>query len=206
VTLKLGVLVSGSGSNFQAIADAIQSGELDAECRLVLSNRADAFALERAEKAGLKSAVLNHKDFATREDFDARLVALLKEAGVEWIVLAGFMRVLTSTFLDAFKGRIVNIHPSLLPSFPGVNAQKQAFEHGVRVTGCTVHFVDGGVDTGPIIAQRAVNVLDTDTLETLRARILEQEHLLFVEALKEIASGQISEKNFGRRSANPQPQ
>jgi phosphoribosylglycinamide formyltransferase-1 len=206
VTLKLGVLVSGSGSNFQAIADAISSGELDAECRLVLSNRADAFALERARKAGLPSAVLNHKDFANREDFDARLVALLKEADVEWIVLAGFMRVLTSTFLDAFRGRIVNIHPSLLPSFPGVNAQKQAFEHGVKVTGCTVHFVDSGVDSGPIIAQQAVNVLEDDTLETLRARILEQEHRVFVEALKKIAAGQISEKDLGRRSANSRAQ
>lgn len=201
MTLKLGVLVSGSGSNFQAIVDAISTGDLDAECRILVSNRADAFALERARKAGVPAHVLHHKEFPSREKFDEELVALLRGAEVDWIVLAGFMRVLTAPFLSAFEGRIVNIHPSLLPSFPGINAQKQAFEHGVKVSGCTVHFVDSGVDTGPIIAQQAVSVLDGDTLENLKARILEQEHLLFVKALKKIASGEVTLESHGSRRA-----
>src|SRR5690606_31506441 len=139
-------------------------------------------ALQRAKKAGVPTLTLDHNSFGSRADFNAALAGTVKNAGVEWVGLAGFMRVLTPRFLDAFCGRIINIHPSLLPSFPGVEAQKQAFEYGVKITGCTVHFVDHGVDTGPIIAQQAVPVLKGDDLPTLRARILDQEHLLFVEA------------------------
>lgn len=191
MSLQLGVLVSGSGSNLQAILDAISAGDLDAECRIVVSNRPGVFALERAKKAKVPTLALDHKSFQSRSAFDAELARVLKDAGVEWIALAGFMRVLTPTFLDAFGGRIINIHPSLLPAFPGVDAQRQAFESGVKVTGCTVHFVDHGVDTGPIIAQQEVPVLSGDDLETLRARILVQEHRLFVDALKKVASGEV---------------
>ncbi len=192
MTLELGVLVSGSGTNLQAILDAIESGTLDANARLVLSNKPSAFALERASKARVPTRVLNHREFPSREAFDEAMVGALREAGAEWIVLAGFMRVLSPVFLDAFENRIVNIHPALLPAFPGVDAQKQAFDYGVKVAGCTVHFVDGGVDSGPIILQRAVPVLETDDETSLRARILEQEHEAFVSALRWIAEGRVT--------------
>jgi len=192
VTLQLGVLVSGTGSNLQAIIDAIEKGELDAKIRLVLSNRPDAYGLVRAKKAGLPTLALAHNEFSSREKFDEKLVKSLKEAGVQWVALAGFMRVLTPVFLTAFADKIINIHPSLLPAFPGVNAQKQAFDYGVKVTGCTVHFVDQGVDTGPIILQGSVAVKESDSLEDLRARILKKEHQLFVEALSEISRGHVS--------------
>lgn len=189
--LKLGVLVSGTGTNLQAILDAIAAGRLAAEVRVVVSNKAGVAALERAERAGVPARVVSHKDFPSREAFDAALVEVLRGAGVQWIVLAGFMRVLTRTFLDAFPWRVVNIHPALLPSFPGVDAQRQAFEYGVKVTGCTVHLVDEGTDTGPIIAQRAVSVLDGDDVERLRQRLLEVEHALLVEVLSRIAGGEV---------------
>lgn len=188
--LELGVLVSGSGTNLQAILDAVAGGELDARVRIVVSNKPGVLALERAERAGVPSLVIRHQDFGTREDFDHELVSALQGAGARLVVLAGFMRVLTPGFLRAFPGRVVNIHPSLLPSFPGVRAQAQALAHRVKVTGCTVHFVDEGVDTGPIIAQRAVPVLDADTATTLTTRILEQEHSLLVEALRRLAARQ----------------
>jgi phosphoribosylglycinamide formyltransferase-1 len=189
--LKLGVLVSGTGTNLQAILDAIASGRLAAEVRVVVSNKAGVAALERAEGAGVPARVVSHRDFPSREAFDAALVEVLRGAGVQWVVLAGFMRVLTRTFLDAFPWRVVNIHPALLPSFPGVDAQRQAFEYGVKVTGCTVHLVDEGTDTGPIIAQRAVSVLDGDDIERLRQRLLEVEHALLVEVLSRIARGEL---------------
>jgi phosphoribosylglycinamide formyltransferase-1 len=188
--LELGVLVSGSGTNLQAILDAVAGGELDARVRIVVSNKPGVLALERAERAGVPRLVIRHQDFGSREDFDRELVSALQGAGARLVVLAGFMRVLTPGFLRAFPGRVVNIHPSLLPSFPGVRAQAQALAHGVKVTGCTVHFVDEGVDTGPIIAQRAVPVLDADTATTLTTRILEQEHSLLVEALRRLAARQ----------------
>ncbi len=206
MTLALGILVSGSGSNMESILKAIADGRLDAECKVVISNRPDALALSRAEKAGVKSVALDHKKYASREEFDAALVQTLREKGVEWIALAGFMRVLTPVFLDAFSQRIVNIHPSLLPAFPGVNAQKQAYDYGVKVAGCTVHFVDGGVDTGPIISQRCVPVLDGDTADTLKTRILEQEHRIFVEALQAIALGNVRYPADGRRIGQSEPQ
>lgn len=190
-TLNLGVLVSGSGTNLQAILDAIEDGRLDARARVVISNKPGVLALERAERAKVPTRVLVHRDFPDRESFDAKLVEALREAGVDLVVLAGFMRLLTPRFLDAFPGRLINIHPSLLPAFPGVDAQKQAFDYGVRITGCTVHFVDKGTDTGPVIAQAAVPVLEGDDVERLRARILEQEHRLLAEVLGWFAEGRV---------------
>jgi phosphoribosylglycinamide formyltransferase 1 len=190
--LKLGVLVSGSGTNLQAILDASRSGALDAEVRLVISNQPGVRALHRAEEAGVAARVISHRDFADRAAFDAELVAALRETGVTHVVLAGFMRVLTKVFLDAFPWRVVNIHPALLPAFPGIHAQRQALEYGAKVAGCTVHFVDAGTDTGPIIAQAAVPVLESDTEEILTARILSEEHRLLVAALAAIAAGEIN--------------
>lgn len=191
MTLPLGILVSGSGTNMQALLDGMSAGQLDAEPRVVISNRADAYALERAKRAEVPTVVIEHKKFPSRELFDAELVKTLRDHGVEWIALAGFMRVLTPVFLDAFSGRIVNIHPSLLPAFPGVDAQGQAFRYGVKVTGCTVHFVDRDVDTGPIILQRTVTVRPDDTDDSLRARILVEEHGALLEAWSLIASGRL---------------
>lgn len=187
--LRLGVLVSGTGTNLQAILDAIADGRLGAEVRLVLSNKPDVLALSRARQARVPTRVIPHKDYPSREAFDAAVVAALREADVEWVVLAGFMRLLTRTFLDAYPHRVVNIHPALLPAFPGVDAQKQAFDYGVKITGCTVHLVDEGTDTGPVLAQRAVAVLDDDDVESLRRRILGEEHSLLVDVLARIAKG-----------------
>lgn len=189
--LDLGVLVSGRGSNLQAILDAIAAGRLDARVRLVISNRPDAAALDRAARAGVPTRCLPHRDYPSREAFDAELVAVLREHAVEWVVLAGFMRVLTSTFVRAFPHRIVNVHPALLPAFPGTHAQRQALDYGVKVSGCTVHFIDDGVDTGPIIAQRVVPVQDDDDEDTLAARILTEEHALLVEVLADVAAGKV---------------
>jgi phosphoribosylglycinamide formyltransferase-1 len=189
--LSLGVLVSGTGSNLQAILDAIAGGRLDATVRVVISNKPGVLALERAKGASVPTTCLSHKDYGTREEFDAALVRTLREASVEWVVLAGFMRLLTPTMLGAFKGRILNIHPALLPAFPGVNAQEQALAYGVKVAGCTVHLVDEGTDTGPIIAQRTVPVLDTDDAAALRARILIQEHELLVEVLGAVSEDRL---------------
>jgi phosphoribosylglycinamide formyltransferase-1 len=189
--LQLGVLVSGSGSNLQAILDTIRKGRLNASVRLVLSNKPKVFALERAERAGVPAAVVRHKDFDSREAFDRALVQALREAGVEWVVLAGFMRLLTSEFLEAFPYRVLNIHPALLPAFPGVDAQQQAIDYGVRISGCTVHFVDAGTDTGPILAQSVVDVRDDDTRDSLAARIIAREHQLFPQVLQWIADGRV---------------
>lgn len=191
MTLELGVLVSGSGSNLEAILAAIASGRLDARCRLVLSNRPGVLALERARAAGVPSVVVDHKSYQSREAFEERVVQELREHGVEWLALAGFMRVLSPLLLEAFPGRVVNVHPSLLPAFPGVNAQRQAHDYGVKLAGCTVHFVDTTVDSGPIIAQAAVPVLAVDSAEDVRRRILEQEHLLFPQVLQWIAQGRV---------------
>jgi phosphoribosylglycinamide formyltransferase-1 len=191
VALQLGVLVSGSGSNFQAILDAIAEGSLNASVGLVVSNKADAYALERARRAEVPSRVLSHREFGSREAFDLALVGTLRDAGVDFVVLAGFMRLLTPVFLSAFPARVINIHPALLPAFPGSHAQRQAVAYGVKVSGCTVHFVDEGTDTGPIIAQSAVIVRDDDTEQTLAERILVEEHRLLVEVLRWIAAGRV---------------
>ncbi len=189
--LSLGVLVSGNGSNLQAILDAIGAGRLDARVKIVISNRAEAHALERAARAGVPARAIPHKGYASREEFDRALVAALREAGAEWIVLAGFMRILTREFLDAFPGKIINIHPALLPAFPGVNAIQQALDYGVKVTGCTVHFADPGVDGGKIIAQSAFTVEPGDTHDSLAERMHAAEHRLLVQVLGEIAGGRV---------------
>lgn len=186
---RLGVLLSGRGSNFVAIQEAIQRGDLDATIVAVVSNRSDAQGIERALEFGLEVEVLPHRDFATRADHEARVLRTLREAGVEFVVLAGYMRKLETVLLDAYPGAIVNIHPSLLPSFPGVDAQRQALEHGVKVAGCTVHLVDHTLDDGPILVQRTVPVLDGDNVESLSARILVEEHIAFVEALVILTKG-----------------
>ena len=187
----LGILVSGSGTNLQAILDAVASGKLRSKIGVVLSNVATAKALDRAKAAGVETAVVDHKAYPSREAFDASVVEVLRAKGVDCVVLAGFMRLVTPVLLDAFKNRVVNIHPALLPAFPGVHGQKQALDYGVRVSGCTVHFVDAGMDTGPIIAQATVPVLDDDTEDTLKARILEQEHALLPEVLQWISDGRV---------------
>jgi phosphoribosylglycinamide formyltransferase-1 len=189
--LRLGVLVSGGGTNLQAILDVVARGELDADVRVVISNQPGARALERAEKAGVATTVISHREFPDRAAFDARLVARLRDADVTHVVLAGFMRLVTPVLLDAFPWRIINIHPALLPAFPGVHAQRQALAYGVKVSGCTVHFVDSGTDSGPVIAQATVPVLEGDTEETLAARILVEEHRLLVAVLAAIAAGEV---------------
>lgn len=187
--MRVAVLVSGSGTNLQALIDA--RDELGAELSLVLSNREDALALGRASRAGIPSICLSHKAFAHRVDFDRALRDALVDRGVDLVVLAGFMRVLGEEFLAAFPDRVINVHPSLLPAFPGLDAQAQALAYGAKVSGCTVHFVDGGVDTGPIIAQSAVEVLEGDTVETLRSRILTREHALLPAVVRDLAAGRI---------------
>ncbi|MBN1918805.1 MAG: phosphoribosylglycinamide formyltransferase [Verrucomicrobia bacterium] len=187
-TLELGVLVSGAGTNLQAMLDATSAGSLDARVRVVVSNKPSVVALERAKRSGVPTRVIPHDDYPSREAFEDALLLALREAGVEWIVLAGFMRVLTPKFVKGYQGRIINIHPALLPSFPGTHAQRQALLYGAKVAGCTVHLVDEGVDTGPIIAQRAVPVLEDDDEASLAARILRKEHELLVEVLGLIAA------------------
>jgi len=186
---KLGILLSGRGSNFEAIADSIQAGRLQAEIALVISNRVDAPGLESARRRGLKAKLIPSKG-RVREEHDAEVVAALKEARVDFVCLAGYMRLLSPEFIRAFPNRILNIHPSLLPAFPGLAAQKQAVDHGVKISGCTVHFVDEHLDHGPIILQNAVPVLDTDDEHSLAARILEQEHIAYTEALRLVLSGE----------------
>lgn len=185
---RVGILLSGRGSNFSALAAAIDRGELPAEIALVVSNVADAPGLARARELGLATRVVDHRESASREAHDARMIEALAAVGVEWICLAGYMRLLSAPFVEAFDGRILNIHPSLLPSFPGLHAQRQALEAGVKVAGCSVHFVDTGLDSGPIVAQRAVPVLDDDDEAALSARILAEEHRLYAEALRRLLS------------------
>lgn len=189
--LKIGVLVSGSGSNLQAIIDAIEAGAINAEVACVISNKGEAYALERAKRHLIPALHLDHRLFSSREAYDTALVNALKEFGVELVVLAGFMRIVTSVLLDAFPNAVMNIHPALLPSFPGLNAAQQAFAYGVKVTGCTVHFVDTGCDTGPIIIQATVPVLADDTEETLTARIHKEEHRIYPEAIRLFAEGRL---------------
>jgi phosphoribosylglycinamide formyltransferase-1 len=190
--IVLGVLVSGSGTNLQAILDAIRERSLDARLAVVVSNVPEAKALERARAANVETVVVDHRGFADRAAFDAAVVEVLRARGVELVVLAGFMRLLTPVLLDAFPMRIVNVHPALLPAFPGIHGQRQALEYGVRVAGCTVHFVDRGTDTGPIIAQATVPVLDDDDEATLTARILTKEHELLPRVLQWVADGRVS--------------
>jgi len=190
--VKLGVLISGTGTNLQAIIDALERRELRAEIRLVISNRAGAQGLERAQRHGISSRVIDHRRFPSREDFDRALVGALTEHGVELVVCAGFMRLLSPVMLSAFPDRVINIHPALLPAFPGVHAQKAALEHGVRFTGCTVFFVREGVDDGPIIVQAVVPVMPGDDEESLSGRILAQEHRIYPWAIQLFQEGRLT--------------
>jgi phosphoribosylglycinamide formyltransferase-1 len=189
---RLGVLVSGSGSNLQALLDASREADYPAEVACVLSNVPTAFALERARKAGVPAVVVDHKAFGSRADFERALGETLRAAGVEWVCLAGFMRLLSGDFLAGYPGRVLNIHPALLPAFPGLHAPRQALERGVKIAGCTVHFVDAGTDTGPIIAQAAVPVLPGDDEASLSARILVEEHRLYPLAVRLAVTGKVT--------------
>ncbi len=189
--VRVGVLVSGNGSNLQSIIDHAESGMIPAVVACVISNKAGAFALERARNHSIPNAVLDHRDFPDREAFDTAMVGILRENGVELVALAGFNRIVSKVMLDAFPLAILNIHPALLPAFPGNHAQRQAVEHGVKLAGCTVHFVDAGTDSGPIIAQAAVPVLANDSEETLSRRILQEEHKIYPEVIRLYAEGLI---------------
>ena len=180
---RLGILISGRGSNLQAIIDAIAEGRLDATIALVVSNRTDAAGLERAREAGIETLYLNHKDYGSREDFDRAVVAALKKREVSLVCLAGFMRLLSAEFVKAYPNAILNIHPALLPAFPGLDAQHQAWEHGVKVSGTTVHIVTPELDAGPIVLQATVPVRDDDAPEALVERILVEEHRIYPEAI-----------------------
>jgi phosphoribosylglycinamide formyltransferase-1 len=185
----LGVLISGRGSNLQSIIDATKTGRLDATIAVVVSNRAEAPGLQRARDAGIETVLLSPRDYSDRDAYDRALAELLLQRGVALVCLAGFMRLVGQALLDAFPDRILNIHPSLLPSFPGLDAQRQALEHGVRVTGATVHFVTAQLDGGPIVVQAAVPVLEDDTVDTLSARVLVEEHRLYPEAIQLVLAG-----------------
>ena len=191
---KIGVVVSGRGSNLQSIIDHIAEGKLNVEIAVVVSDHKEAVALERAAKAGIPTAVVERKGCKDKAEFEDKIDAALREAGAEVVVLAGFMRILTGHFISRWEHKIINIHPALLPSFKGLDAQGQAVDYGVKVAGCTVHFVDEGTDTGPIILQKVVPVLDDDTEETLAARILKEEHKALPEAIQLWADGRLTIK------------
>jgi len=196
--VRIGILVSGRGSNLQAIIDNIENGSLSAVVAVVISDQADAYALERSRKHNIPGVHVNSKGFSgKRADYDALLVNELKKHDVELVCLAGFMRIITPTLLKAFPHRVLNIHPALLPAFPGLHVQKAALVHGAKFSGCTVHFVDEGMDTGPIIIQAAVPILDNDTEDTLSARILKQEHKIYSRAIQLYAEGRLTME--GRR-------
>jgi phosphoribosylglycinamide formyltransferase-1 len=192
--IRLGVLLSGTGTNFKAILRAIERKELDAKVCVVISNVASSGGIEHAKAAGLPAIVIDHRRYGNRKDFDAAVAEVLVGHDVDYVVLAGFMRVLTNVLLDAYPMRVLNIHPALLPAFAGLNAQSQAFAYGVKVAGCTVHFVDAGTDTGPIIAQAVVPVRGTDDDEALRQRILKAEHKLLPTVLQWISEGRVTAK------------
>ena len=186
---NIGVLISGRGSNLQSIIDAVGDGRLDARIAIVISNKPDAYGLERARLAGIETLVLDHKAFPAREAFDQAMVDALRARDVQVVCLAGFMRLVSATFVDAFPNRILNVHPALLPSFPGLHAQRQALEHGVRFSGATVHMVTTELDAGPIVMQAVVPVFTDDTEDTLSARILAEEHRIYPEAIQRVLGG-----------------
>ena len=196
---RLGILISGRGSNLQAIIDSIVRDQLDAEIAVVISNKEQAAGLERARNAGIDTVVLSHKDYGTREMFDVALVDELKAYRVNLVCLAGFMRLLSSNFVAAFPGAILNVHPSLLPSFPGLDAQRQALDYGAKVSGATVHIVTATLDNGPIVLQASVPVVEGDTVESLSDRILVQEHRIYPEAIKLVLGGgwKVDGRRFG---------
>ena len=185
--IKIAVLISGSGTNLQALIDACKEDDFPAAIVMVLSNKPDAYGLKRAKEANIKTIVINHKDYNSREEFDQSMDEALRLSGAQFVCMAGFMRLLSGWFTDKWQGKLLNIHPSLLPSFKGVNAQKQALESGVKFAGCTVHFVTADMDAGPIIKQAVVEVAENDTVESLTAKILEKEHQIYPEALRLVA-------------------
>jgi phosphoribosylglycinamide formyltransferase-1 len=189
---RIAVLASGGGTNLQSIIDQQQSGKLSVDIALVISNNPGAGALDRARKAGINTLCINHRNHPTREEFDQSLVDALLQADVDLVVLAGFMRIITPVMLKAFPHRIINIHPALLPAFPGLNVQQQAIDYGARFSGCTVHFVDAGVDTGPIIVQAVVPIFPEDSAAALAERILEQEHRIYPQAIQWLAEGRVN--------------
>ena len=195
--LRLGVLASGRGSNLQAIIDACEGGQIDAVIALVISNVAETHALERGRRHGIEAAFIDPSLHRTSEEFDAAVLDLLRKHEVELVCLAGYMRLLSPPFVEAYKNRIMNIHPALLPAFPGLHTHRQALQYGVKFSGCTVHFVDEGVDTGPIIIQAVVPVLDDDTEKALSARILAHEHQIYPQAIQLFAEGRLEIR--GRR-------
>lgn len=203
---RIAVFASGSGSNFQAIVNAVKEGRLDVSVELLVCDKPKAYVVERAQAAGVPTLTFRPKEYSSREEYERMILAELEARGIELIVLAGYMRIITHTLVEPFYGRMVNIHPSLLPSFPGVDAIGQALAHGVKVTGVTVHFVDGGMDTGPIIAQQAVDIREDDTADTLGARIHAVEHELYVKALGWLSSGRVKLGAEGRKVTIAQPE
>ncbi|MHB8482621.1 MAG: phosphoribosylglycinamide formyltransferase [Nitrospiria bacterium] len=189
--LKIGILVSGNGTNLQAIIDAIESKELNAKISVVLSSKKSAFALDRAKRHGLTAVYVDPALFEDKAAYEREMVRHLRGSGAQWVVLAGYMKIITSELLSAYRDHILNIHPSLLPAFTGLQAQAQALQYGVKITGCTVHLVEEGLDSGPVIAQAAVPVLDSDTVESLNKRILEKEHQIYPQVLKWISESRL---------------
>lgn len=189
--MKIAVLISGSGTNLQAIIDNVKKGFIPAELALVISNIPQVYGIIRAQKHNIKTIIVENKKYTTREEFDREIVSILNKHEIDLVVLAGYMRIITPYFINNFKNRIINIHPAILPSFPGIHAQKQAFDYGVKYSGCTIHFVDEGTDTGPIIFQAVVPVKDDDTIDTLTHRILIEEHKLLPTAIKYFVEGKL---------------
>ena len=189
--INIGVLASGRGTNLQAIIEAIEEGKIEGEIKVVISDNPDAYVLKRAQQYNIDTRYINFKEFKNREDYDKEIIKTLEEKKIDLVVLAGYMRILSPHFIRTYKNKVINIHPALLPSFPGLHAQKQAIEHGVKVSGCTVHFVDEGVDSGPIILQKAVEVSDDDTEESLAEKILKEEHQIFSQAIQLFSEGRL---------------
>jgi phosphoribosylglycinamide formyltransferase-1 len=189
--INIGVLASGRGTNLQAIIEAIKEGKVEGRISIVISDNRNAFALKRAKQNNIEIEYINFKSFKNREDYDKKIMECLKEKDIDLVVLAGYMRILSPYFIKMYKNRIMNIHPALLPSFPGLHAQRQAVEYGVKISGCTVHFVDEGVDSGPIILQKAVEVKDNDTEESLAERILKEEHQIYPRAIQLFSQGRL---------------
>ncbi len=197
IMINIGVLASGRGTNLQAIIEAIEEGKIEGRISIVISDNPDAYALKRAKQYNIDTRYINFKEFKNREDYDKEIIKTLKEKKIDLVVLAGYMRILSPYFIRTYKNKIINIHPALLPSFPGLHVQKKAIDHGVKISGCTVHFVDEGVDSGPIILQKAVEVKDDDTEELLAERILKEEHQIYPRAIQLFSEGRLIIK--GRR-------
>jgi len=195
--INIGVLASGRGTNLQAIIEAIEGGKIEGRINIVISDNRDAFALKRAKQNNIETQYVDFKSFKNREDYDKEIIKILEEKKIDLVVLAGYMRILSPFFINAYKNKIMNIHPALLPSFPGLHAQRQAVEYGAKVSGCTVHFVDEGVDSGPIVLQKSVEVKDDDTEELLEERILKEEHQIYPKAIQLFSEGRLMIK--GRR-------